>query len=404
MATTPFAPPSRRGDFLFSSVLYADPGNSNHHARASVAELAALLRPEALNLYSIGQRPAAATPAKDPAWHYYSAQLIHYGLPVTKEKNTAKVRLLNALNQFKLEVPAWVLKVESDLKKEWEAECRRVKKASAGAGAWTEVKGMGGKTSKVKTQAGESSGGGSFSACNGVNVTVNLNLSSKLGVSANSFAKKPSPAKRKRGDGDDGASNDTPKKAARVIKAPASKKASTTKEPAARKEPAPKKEPKVKKAPAPRSKVKKEEYEDPNDAAIMSGMYDITSDTASDIWQDYNLDLSLSSDPNRGVWWATFRWGAWDGIMRIQPTPDFSLFSLCELSWRMRDLETGKLTFGKRCTGDIEFFANKTLRGTLYDVPGAGGVQFQGTRMPGPAVQDDLQHEWDDFVKQAYRR
>ncbi|KAI2487357.1 hypothetical protein Ptr902_01490 [Pyrenophora tritici-repentis] len=171
MATTPFAPPSRRGDFLFSSVLYADPGNSNHHARASVAELAALLRPEAPNLYNKGQKPGVATPAKDPAWHFYSAQLIHYGLPVTKEKNTAKVRLLNALNQFKLEVPAWVLKVESDLKKEWEAECRRVKKAGVGAGAGMGVKGMGAKTSKVKTQAGESSGGGSFSTSNGVNVT-----------------------------------------------------------------------------------------------------------------------------------------------------------------------------------------------------------------------------------------
>ncbi|KAG9387896.1 hypothetical protein A1F94_000788 [Pyrenophora tritici-repentis] len=279
------------------------------------------------------------------------------------------------------------------------------------------VKGMGAKTSKVKTQAGESSGGGSFSTSNGVNVTVNLNLSSSLGVSADSFAKKPSPAKRKRGDGDDGGSNDTPKKAARVIKAPASKKAAMTKEPAAKKEPAvkkapavkkepaPKKEPKVKKEPAPRSKVKKEQYDDPSDRAIiMSGMYDITSDTASDTWQEYQLDLSLSTDPNRGVWWATFRWGAWDGIMRIQPAPGFNLFGQCELGWRMRDLETGQLTFGKRCTGDIEFFANQTLRGCLYEVPGAGALQFEGTRVSGPAVQDDLQHEWDDFVKQAYGR
>ena len=178
--TAPFAPPSRRGDFLFSSVLYADPGNSNHHARASVAELAALLRPEAPNLYSKGQKPSVATPAKDPAWHYYSAQLIHYGLPVTKDKNTAKVRLLNALNQFKLEVPAWVLKLEGDLKKEWEAENRKAKKASAGSvGAGAGAKGMGVKTGKVKTgkvktQASESGGGSSFTASNGVNVTGRL--------------------------------------------------------------------------------------------------------------------------------------------------------------------------------------------------------------------------------------
>jgi len=169
--TAPFAPPSRRGDFLFSSVLYADPGNSNHHARASVAELAALLRPEAPNLYSKGQKPSVATPAKDPAWHFYSAQLIHYGLPVTKDKNTAKVRLLNALNQFKLEVPAWVLKVEGDLKKEWEAENRKAKKGGAGS---VSVKGMGVKTSKAKMQASDGGGGSSFTTSNGVNVTGRL--------------------------------------------------------------------------------------------------------------------------------------------------------------------------------------------------------------------------------------
>jgi hypothetical protein len=128
MAT--FAPPTRRGDFLYSSVLYADAGNSNHHPRASVADLAALLRPEAPNLYNKGRKPETSSPAKDPPWHFYSAQLIHYGLPVTKDKNGAKVRLLTAMNQFKLEVPAWVLKVEGELKKEWEAENRKMKKSA----------------------------------------------------------------------------------------------------------------------------------------------------------------------------------------------------------------------------------------------------------------------------------
>jgi len=30
--------------------------------------------------------------------HWYEAQLRHYGLPPTKDKNAAKVRLLGALN------------------------------------------------------------------------------------------------------------------------------------------------------------------------------------------------------------------------------------------------------------------------------------------------------------------
>jgi hypothetical protein len=172
MAT--FAPPARRGDFLYTSVLYADPGNSNHHPRASVAELAALLRPEAPNLYRKGQKPAVSAPAKDPPWHFYSAQLIHYGLPVTKDKNSAKVRLLDAMNQFKLEVPAWVLSLEGELKKEWESENRKLKKgaatsASVGAGAKTATPA---KVVKAKPQCKQ---GGVSTANNGVNVTGKSN-------------------------------------------------------------------------------------------------------------------------------------------------------------------------------------------------------------------------------------
>lgn len=127
-----FAPPVRRGDFFYSSVLYADAGNGNHHPRASVAELAALLRLEAVHLYTKSKKPPSTSPAKDPVGHWYSAQLIHYGLPVTKDKNAAKVRLLNALNQFKLEVPRWILDLEGDLKKEWESENRKLKRSSNG--------------------------------------------------------------------------------------------------------------------------------------------------------------------------------------------------------------------------------------------------------------------------------
>jgi hypothetical protein len=159
MAT--FAPPARRGDFIYSSVLYADPGNGNHHGRASVAELAALLRPEAPDIYSKGRKPDVATPAKDQVWHFYSAQLIHYGLPVTKDKNVAKVRLLNAMNQFKLEVPAWILKVESELKAEWEAENKKLKKGGNVAS----------KKAPKSTAPHDSGYGSSQGVTGGVNVT-----------------------------------------------------------------------------------------------------------------------------------------------------------------------------------------------------------------------------------------
>ena len=43
--------------------------------------------------------------------------------------------------------------------------------------------------------------------------------------------------------------------------------------------------------------------------------------------------------------------------------------------------------------------------GDLYGMPVLGGrVKFSGRRLAGASVQDDLQHEWDGFVKEAYGR
>lgn len=59
------APPVRRGDFFYSSMLYADVGNGNHHPRATVSQIATLLRPEP-------RAQQSATSAKDKFWHWYS--------------------------------------------------------------------------------------------------------------------------------------------------------------------------------------------------------------------------------------------------------------------------------------------------------------------------------------------
>ena len=116
-----FAPPVRRGDFFYSSMLYANVGNGNHHPRATVSLIATLLRPEP-------HAQQSATSATDKVWHWYTAQLLHYGLPSTTNKNTAKVRLLDAISQCKLEVPAWILNMEAELKKEWQKENAKLKK------------------------------------------------------------------------------------------------------------------------------------------------------------------------------------------------------------------------------------------------------------------------------------
>jgi hypothetical protein len=112
-------------------------------------------------LYTKGRKPEVATLAKDPVWHFYSAQLLHYGLPFTKEKNAAKVRLLNAMNAIQLEVPAWVLNLEGELRNEWEAENRKLRKGGSARGS---------KAAKSDVTRGQDVGG-SQGVNGGVNVT-----------------------------------------------------------------------------------------------------------------------------------------------------------------------------------------------------------------------------------------
>ncbi|KAG9196226.1 hypothetical protein G6011_01347 [Alternaria panax] len=426
-----FAPPARRGDFLYSSVLYADPGG-NHHARASVAELAALLHPEAPNLYSKDRKSQVATSVKDQVWHFYSAQLIHCGLPVTKDKNAAKVRLLTAMNQFKLETPLWVLKVESELKAEWEAENGKLKKGGS----------MVSKTATKSTVAHGPSISSSQDVTDGVNVSVNLTLASgglpygqyMYAQQANqNTPKKPSPAKRKRADSDLSSLIVTPQKSARFKRESVTERAPIKKEPPAKRSVSTiKKESRVSTPPSTpsRTRVKKEQYDPkpmrsspyikpdpyhnyhkpesppPPPPLLLSGTYSISCKIASSTFNDYNLDLSLACDSSRGSWWATFRWGAWDGIIQMNPGPSDpdSLGLPCSLGWRLRDMETGQVKFGRKCTGNMTFFKDGILEGCLYEVPGVGDLGFDGRRMAGDSLEDDMKEEWDGFVTEAYRR
>ncbi|KAJ9657093.1 hypothetical protein H2201_008301 [Coniosporium apollinis] len=124
-----FAPPISRDGFLYHDTFYADVGNLNRHPRASVAELTVLLRPELST-----NKKSNNSVIKDQVGHWYEAQLRHYGLPPTKDKNAAKVRLLGALNTGKLEVPKYVERLEEELRKEYAVENRRAKAAAKGAG------------------------------------------------------------------------------------------------------------------------------------------------------------------------------------------------------------------------------------------------------------------------------
>ncbi|KAH7122720.1 hypothetical protein B0J11DRAFT_399509, partial [Dendryphion nanum] len=114
-----FAPPIRRGEFLNISVLHADAGNGNHQPSRNYLRNRRAITPRVLFKRYLSYQ----------IWERLSwTLLVHYNLPATKDKNAAKVRLLNALNSFKLEVPSWIMNLESDLKKDWDAENCKLKK------------------------------------------------------------------------------------------------------------------------------------------------------------------------------------------------------------------------------------------------------------------------------------
>ncbi|MCJ1280675.1 hypothetical protein MMC21_008505 [Puttea exsequens] len=124
-----FAQPVTRGNFLYNGDLYVDVGNLNRHKRVSLAEITEVLRPDL-------KKSKSGPPLKDPVGHWYEAQLIHYGLPPSKDKARAKMRLLENLNNSNLKVPPGIIAIESDLKKEFAAAERKAKaqhKASVAA-------------------------------------------------------------------------------------------------------------------------------------------------------------------------------------------------------------------------------------------------------------------------------
>lgn len=95
------------------------------HPRADSAELYRLLTyapppPVLTKAGTVAKRQPKDTHV-DPEAHYYSAQMIHYGLKALKTKIPAKKKLLAAFgDKTTLLVPKAILDLEASMKKEWE--------------------------------------------------------------------------------------------------------------------------------------------------------------------------------------------------------------------------------------------------------------------------------------------
>ncbi|KAL8668406.1 MAG: hypothetical protein Q9168_006963 [Polycauliona sp. 1 TL-2023] len=174
-----FAQPAIKNQFLYNGDFFIDVGNANRHKRASVAEITEVLRPDL-------KKPKNAAATKDPVGHWYEAQLIHYGLPPSKDKARAKMRLLENLNQSNLIIPPHVTTIESELKKIFNAAERKAKaQHKASLAATQSVQKDSASTKKRKVSANQNP-----------TTTINVNVSMGEGYSPQRHSPPP-PKKRK---------------------------------------------------------------------------------------------------------------------------------------------------------------------------------------------------------------
>ncbi|KAH8805245.1 hypothetical protein F5884DRAFT_443147 [Xylogone sp. PMI_703] len=130
------APPVCEDGFAFANGdFFAEASGQNRHRRVAVAELKALF--------------SSGSDKEHPA-HWFEAQLIHYGLPSSKTKSVARMRLFDAVNAGKLIVPKHIVSLESKLKKEWTKKDREAKKELKGE-TKTETKTKKTVTTEIRT-------------------------------------------------------------------------------------------------------------------------------------------------------------------------------------------------------------------------------------------------------------
>jgi hypothetical protein len=114
----PVPPASRNGFEYYNNDFYVVIPPYNRHRRCTVPELHDLLC-----------SPGSAS-VKDKPAHWYRAQLIHYGLRPTDNKGTAVMRLLDAVRLGDLEVPDHLVKLEENLRREWQKNFRKMQKST----------------------------------------------------------------------------------------------------------------------------------------------------------------------------------------------------------------------------------------------------------------------------------
>ena len=348
-----FTAPISRDGFLYDGDLYAEVGNLNRHKRASVTKLKALLRPDLVT---------NPNQTQDEVGHWYEAQCIHYGLPPSKTKSVAKVRLLNALNSGLLEVPRSIQRLEDEMRKEWNAA---EKKAKAAYKATLSTKSSPGK------KAAEASGSGKRKqTADGVNVNVNIDFGGfnqymQLGESSTAYSQGPPPLER--------AKSTTPV----AIKSEAQSWSSPLKN-------------------------RETNYGVNYTLGLINGRYDIQCPRIAQEWGTQELFLILVMDTPRV--WIRYDFGMFNGAMLLHERP-YSVPQRIDFNWRGRDHDGEIIGMRPLDAGHIVFLGNGRIEGTLQR-GGYGDYDFAGIRQPGNGTalipKFEMLEEWNYYEAEYY--
>ncbi|KAI9683018.1 MAG: hypothetical protein M1822_006211 [Bathelium mastoideum] len=395
-------PPVVRGEFWYRDTLFVDVGGSGkRHPRATESEVKALLT---------GKNP------RDQVGHWYEAQLIHYGLPRSKEKNTAKVRLQQALNQGKLKVSPHLTDMESQMKKDYAAAVRKAKLQSKDTSAI--------KNAETPKQKGRKRTNGEDKlesskrtkiSINAGDISINIDHAGHSSSSKKSTTRESKQTAKAPVGPKSAASNTTSKgkgshPANSVQKSPSKQEPKVKKEPSTKRATPIKKERKIKtESPAPA--IYAPESYDPNTeppSYNVTGNYQLFClelEEQIPAEDPYNCSLSLCVDKAVGIIWGSFTLGRISGVLRIDNIDPPERMSF---GWRARDdWQELRPRFGRGCSGEMDLYGGERVRG-WFDDGFFGPMSFDGQRTPGPLwcgrSAYSFRQEWDGFVSEAYAR
>ncbi|KAH7211145.1 hypothetical protein BKA60DRAFT_462623 [Fusarium oxysporum] len=412
----PGAPPVSEDGFAFAEgVFFAQSSGQNRHRRATATEL---------------KEHFTSGNDKDHPAHWFEAQLIHYGLPPSKTKSVARMRLFDAVNAGNLKVPANVSKLETKLKKEWTKNDREAKKGAASKPA--------AQVTPVKTETKKTSAPGSKRKAND--------------DESNATAKKPKTRQRTLKRAPHRHWHESPRLRAvleavhlkplaeeqaplqqnqqnshELIKLPAEEthpdgqqvvRADRQQETLLPKHPDSQRLRLLDAAallrPGDEYPLHQDYSSDENNSSddvdevslaplgLLNGDYEVESLDVSEQW-DFDPDefqLTLTISGNR--LWGRFNLGVYEGVLLFEERPMRSSHDRVWFKWRGRE-DQGPVIYGDNNEGWMEFLGDGRIEGWL----GHQSLSFQARRLPGQGTRSSidartLQDEWNGHSYDLY--